>query len=117
MSARKIIVVASEFLPVLLESLLEALRDAAETVEGCGLDPESYPEPLEQFDRIRVALDAIGWGVRGDITLDVHRHALQSALTDQLRIEQNMAADGTESAAHGYAVQIEAFMREAGLEI
>jgi hypothetical protein len=116
--------IPADFGELLLEALLEGLRSAAEDVERCGLDAEAYPEPLEQFDRIRAALDAINWGAGGDIDIENHRLALQQALSDRLRTERHMRASAEADAdergrqrAHGYARQIEAFMTEAGLGI
>ncbi|HSZ06766.1 MAG TPA: hypothetical protein VK778_16380 [Solirubrobacteraceae bacterium] len=74
------ITIPAAFRPVLTEAMLTALQSAAEGVERAGFDPESYPEPLEQFDRARAALDALGWGARGEIDVETHRAVLVQAL-------------------------------------
>jgi hypothetical protein len=106
------------------------MREAAEAVEQCGFKGEDYAEPLERFDIIRAALDAIDWGARADIDVSAHRWALQLALTDRLASERHMIeeavraiAQGVEGGrrqhenATGYAHQIETFMADAGLTI
>lgn len=130
MSARRTIAVPSEFLPLLLECLLSALRSAAQAIESCGLDPEAYREPLSEFDAIRATLDAIGWGATTERDVDAHREALQAALTARLETERAMLADARVSierehrggedqvqAAYAYTLRVERFMRDAGLEI
>ncbi len=124
------IAIPDDFMDLLLECMLGALHDAAEQVEQCGLNHEIYAEPLSEFDTIRAALDAIQWGEREDIDVDAHRHALQIALSDRLATERDLMEDGRQSAAkghergeeqrqqaYGYALQIEQFMEDAGLEI
>jgi hypothetical protein len=127
---RRIIVVSDEFLPLLSESLLEAMRDTAEAVEQAGFDVDSYREPLARLDRLRALLDAMEWGEHADIDLHVHREALQDALSERLATERSMMAEGAKSAregresgeqqreqAQGYVRQIEAFARDAGLDV
>lgn len=127
---RRIIVVSDEFLPLLSESLLEAMRDTAEAVEQAGFDVDSYREPLARLDRLRALLDAMEWGEHADIDLHVHREALQDALSERLATERSMMAEGAKSVregresgeqqreqAQGYVRQIEAFARDAGLDI
>jgi len=123
---RVITTIPADFRPLLLECLLEALRDAAEAIEQCGLHAESYPEPLEHFDSIRAALDAIGWGVNAEIDVDVHRDALQQALSGRLTTERHMQAtaeaapagdeDGRQR-AYRYVLEIETWATSAGLVI
>jgi hypothetical protein len=85
---------------------------------------------LEHFDSIRELVDAIGWGSRADIDLDLHGHALQQALAGRLELERFMMADAAESVEkghkgaeqardreYGYALEIERFLDAAGLEI
>jgi hypothetical protein len=127
MSSRRIIVASGEFLPLLTESLLGVLLDAANALQRCGLNAERYPEPLERFDTIRATLDAIGWGATGDIDLDIHRDALQAALADRLATERHLqesaeemtseSAEEQRQRAYGCRVQIEAFLHENGLSI
>lgn len=120
--------VAAEFLPLLTESLLESLRYAAEAVVDAGLAAESYPEPLSEFDAVRAALDAIGWGAAGHIDVDAHRDVLQKALAIRLATERHLRQsaeaapenDGAErqrQRAHRCALELETFMHAAGLTI
>ncbi len=115
---------------VLLESLLEALRDAAVKLDDCGLDPACYPGPVARFEQVRAALDAIGWGEHQDIDADTHYAALQLALAARLDLERSMLASAVESiekgheggaegrqTAYRYTLVIEALMHDAGLEI
>jgi|GEM_PF-1330617 len=120
----RIIVASIDFLPLLLESLLEWLRSSAEAVENCGFDVDAYPQALARLDRIRALLDATGWGEHGDIDLSEHSEALRDALADRLATERDMQASAKEDTdakggqrASEYAGQIEAFMREAGLDV
>jgi len=124
------VAVPGDFRELLTECLLEALRDAAETIEQCGLHAESYPEPLSEFDAIRAALDALGWGAATAIDVDAHRGALQRALSGRLATERHICATaiadierghtGAERGrvtAYTHCCRIEAFMHTAGLTI
>jgi hypothetical protein len=119
------VTVPEDFADVLFEALIGELRQAAQDVEG-GPDPDA----LEQFDSIRELLDAIGWGDRRRIDLDLYGYALQQVLAERLSLERFMEAcavesiekghDGAEQArdrAYAYTLQIEAFMDSAGLTI
>jgi hypothetical protein len=119
--------IPAEFRPLLVESLLEGLRYAAEELVDAGLAVESYTEPLSVFDAVRATLDAIGWGARADVDVDKHRGALQHALTGRLETERHLRqsaeltpSEGAEQQrehAHRCALQIEAFMQHSGLEV
>jgi hypothetical protein len=124
------VAVPGDFRELLTECLLEALRDAAETIEQCGLYAESYPEPLSEFDAIRAALDATGWGAATEVDADAHRGALQRALSGRLATERHICATaiadierghtGAERGrvtAYTHCCRIEAFMHTAGLTI
>lgn len=124
------VTVPEEFTGLLVESLLSELRVAAQHVEDAGLDPASYPRPLADFDAIRALLDTLGWGEREtpEVDLDDHEDVLQRALADRLATERDCIADADRDAAaqgareqrdraHGYALRIERFMHDAGLEI
>jgi hypothetical protein len=126
----RIIQIPADFRPLLTKCLLGIMHDAAEALERCGLDPKCYPEPLEQFDAIRAALDTLGWGAAAEIDVDVHGDALQRALSHRLASERHLYAEGVAVAekgnpagetqrdtAYGYACQLEAFMHTAGLPI
>ncbi|MGO9763794.1 MAG: hypothetical protein ACLP1Q_21285 [Solirubrobacteraceae bacterium] len=122
--------IPDDFTDVLVEALLGDLRTAALEVDDAGMDPDCYPEPLERFDSIRELLDAIDWGARADIDLDLYGYALQAALSSRLDLERHMLAAAVESIreghkaaetdkqhAYGYQLQIERFMNDAGLTI
>jgi hypothetical protein len=116
---------------VLLDSLMEALRDAAAKLDDCDApDPEFYRERTAPFEQVRAALDALGWGERSDIDADRHHAALQAALTARLDLERSMMASAAESVEKGheggeegrqtayrYMLAIEALMHDAGLDI
>jgi hypothetical protein len=115
---------------LLTQCLLGTMREMAESVERCGFNGECYDEPLERFDTIRAAIDAIEWGARSDIDVSAHQWALQLALTDRLGSERHMIEEGVRAIAQGieagkrqhehatsYALQIERFMEDAGLDI
>ncbi|MGP0101916.1 MAG: hypothetical protein ACLPUT_09920 [Solirubrobacteraceae bacterium] len=116
---------------VLLESLLEALREAAQAFDDCrGPDPAFYCERAVRFERIRAALDALGWGEHdtAEIDVDDHRQVLQLALAERLATERESIADADRDAtargareqrerACSYALAIERFMRDAGLHV
>jgi hypothetical protein len=119
------VTVPADFADVLVETLLGDLQTAAQNVEG-GPDADA----LERFDAIRELLDAIGWGERERIDLDLYGYALQRALADRLELERLMMADAAESVekrhknaeqardrAYAYALEIERFMDSAGLTI
>lgn len=124
------VTVPADFVGLLVEALLSELILAAQHVEDAGLDPASYPRPLARFDAIRALLDAIGWGEHDitEIDLDDHQDVLARALAARLAMERDciIDAEGSPTArgareqrehAHGYALQIERFMHDAGLEI
>jgi hypothetical protein len=122
------ITIPDDFIDLLIEALLSDFRDAAQSVENAGLDPDAYPDPLEHFDSIRALLNALSWGEHTDIDLDAHHGVLQTTLTERLEMERGFMADASTSRtaegakrqydhAHGYALQLEAFMRRAELEI
>jgi hypothetical protein len=124
------ITVPDDTLGLLTQCLLGTMREMAESVERCGFNGECYGEPLERFDSIRAALDAIGWGRRPDIDISAHQWALQLALTDRLASERHMIEEGVRAIAQGveggkeqheratgYALQIERFMGDATLTI
>lgn len=122
--------VPEDFMGLLVEALLSELILAAQHVEDAGLDPASYPRPLARFDAIRALLDALGWGEHGtaEIDLDPQGDVLAQALAGRLAMERDsiIDAEGSPTArgareqrerARGYVLQIERFMRAAGLEI
>jgi hypothetical protein len=120
--------VAAEFRPLLTEALLEGLRYSAEAVIAAGLDPASFADSLSEFDAVRGALDAAGWGTAEHVDVDAHRDVLQKTLTLRLETERHLrqsaedtpAADGAErqrQRAHRCALEIETFMHRAGLMI
>jgi hypothetical protein len=120
--------IPAAFRPVLTEALLTALQSAAEGVERAGFDPETYPEPLEQFDRVRAALDALGWGARGEIDVETHRAVLVQALRVALELERDHIADADRMSSNAGAAEqhdrasaavaaIEAWAASAGLEL
>jgi hypothetical protein len=124
------ITVPDDTLDLLTRCLLSIMREAAELVEQCGFNGDDYAEPLERFDVIRAALDAIKWGARADIDVSAHRWALQLALTERLASERDAVRDALESIerdrkggvrelqrARGYMQQIETLMTDAGLDI
>jgi hypothetical protein len=124
MNAEHRIVASAEFVTLLAESLMGVLHSAAEAIEVAGFDPDAFTEPLARFDRIRAALDATGWGDHGDVDLDTHGEALQDALADRLDTERHMRAtaerdkdEQERQRARANVLQIETFMREAGLGI
>jgi hypothetical protein len=62
--------------------------------------PELFGELLEDFNRYRLVLDAIGWGGSPDIEpvgVDPDRHgwALRMALQTLLELERGRAAEGS----------------------
>jgi hypothetical protein len=116
--------IPADFRPLLTECLLGTLRHTVEAVEQCGLHPDAYPEPLSEFDAIRAALDALGWGAATEIDVDAHRWALEQALADRLGIERSMQAtaeaDGDETGrqrAYGYVLTIETWAESAGVVV
>lgn len=124
------VTIPGDFMDLLVEALLTSFRHAAQEVEDAGLAPEVYPDRLERFDAIRWLLDALGWGARGavGIDLDAHRDVLQQTLSDRLDMERAFMADADNSAsaegaseqrqrAYAYALEVERFMDSAGLTI
>jgi len=116
--------IPADFRPLLVECLLGTLRHAAEGVEQAGLHPEAYPKPLSEFDAIRGALDALGWGAAPEIDVDAHRWALEQALADRLGTERSMQAtseadadEAGRSAAYRYVLEIETWAESAGVVI
>lgn len=126
------ITVPEDFLGLLTEALLSDMQDAAQGVERAGargqFDRVSYLDALERFDSIRALLVALGWGTVAEIDMDPHRDVLQRALAGRLETEHCFMDDAKECStaegaerqykrAHAYALQLEAFMRDAALEI
>lgn len=128
-------VVPDDLMPVLIDSLVSELLDAAEGVERAAAraldearrDPDTYARPLAHFDAIRAALDALKWGGLLTIDLQAHRDALRSALLGRLGTERDMIADGISTGgesgerqrrrAYAYAIDVERLMGLAGVAI
>jgi hypothetical protein len=123
------VAVTHAFLPLLTECLLGVFHNAAEEVEQCWLDAESYPGPLRRFDAIRAALDALDWGRSGTVDIAAHHWAIETALRDRLDTERHLqesaeaqamtapSAERQRERAYRYRLDIETFMADVGLPI
>jgi hypothetical protein len=121
------VTVPDDHMNVLMESLMERLRFAAEQVEGADLDETAYPDRLERFDAVRATLDAIGWGEVQAFDANPHMDVLADALGERLETERALSASARSSAgennrrevvrADRYAVQVETLFRLVGLAV
>jgi hypothetical protein len=108
-----IICAPRKLVPIIVESLIEAGRAAAEDVERSGMDLDSFLDAVAAFDSIKNALESIGVG-HCDLDLDAHRAALQVALTARVNLERGMLAEGDRTAVARLRALL-AYMREAGI--
>ncbi|MGN6373577.1 MAG: hypothetical protein ACTHM1_11420 [Solirubrobacteraceae bacterium] len=121
--------IPAETAAILRSALLTEMGDPAERLSDATLaagkeaHPEWFSQPLSEIDKLRAALDMLGWSqpqtlARAEIDLDAHRWAIVKALKTQLEVEHGYMESDDEHErrlATGNARVLEEFTRTHGL--